>query len=174
MYNGIIFDVDQTLVDTSKLKTLRDCRNWGMVYEGIPTNVTYIQLSTSMISILRSTNLGIATHGKRQYFQKLMNSWKLGGVFLSGVSVCGREAAYKPSPDSLLRCANTMNIQPSKCIYVGDSPNDILAAKAAGMLSIGVSWFLSSTERLELLKKRPDCHFQYIESFQNFILRELK
>jgi beta-phosphoglucomutase-like phosphatase (HAD superfamily) len=46
----------------------------------------------------------------------------------------------KPYPDGLIQCSRELNILPSNCIYIGDSPSDGIAAQAAGMSSIGVSW----------------------------------
>jgi len=46
----------------------------------------------------------------------------------------------KPSPDGLLEICNNLNIPPSASIYIGDSPTDGQAAKAAKMKSIGVTW----------------------------------
>lgn len=44
----------------------------------------------------------------------------------------------KPSPLPLLHAAKLIDTPPSSCIYVGDASRDIIAAKAAGMLSIAV------------------------------------
>lgn len=46
----------------------------------------------------------------------------------------------KPDPLPLLHVCETLNLTPDQCLMVGDSKNDILAAKAAGMQSIGVSY----------------------------------
>lgn len=48
--------------------------------------------------------------------------------------------AAKPSGDGLLQLCNTLQIDPSCCIYVGDSPSDGQAAANAGMPSVGVTW----------------------------------
>lgn len=45
--------------------------------------------------------------------------------------------APKPSPDGLLTCAKDLEEHPSSIIYVGDSPSDGIAARLAGMKSIG-------------------------------------
>ena len=39
----------------------------------------------------------------------------------------------KPNPDPFLLAASMIGAKPSDCIVIGDSPNDILTAKAAGM-----------------------------------------
>lgn len=46
----------------------------------------------------------------------------------------------KPDPTGLLRIFAELNADPAKSAYVGDSPGDILVAKNAGCLAIGVDW----------------------------------
>lgn len=46
----------------------------------------------------------------------------------------------KPSPLGLLSICKELNLQPSECIYIGDSPSDGHAATACSMYSIGVTW----------------------------------
>ena len=46
----------------------------------------------------------------------------------------------KPDPMPLLYVANKFNIDINKCVMVGDSKNDIIAANKANMQSIGVSY----------------------------------
>lgn len=48
--------------------------------------------------------------------------------------------AAKPAPDGLLQLCSLLDIPPTACVYVGDSPSDGKAAVAAGMHSIGVTW----------------------------------
>lgn len=48
--------------------------------------------------------------------------------------------APKPEPDGLYKVCDELGVKPSDSIYVGDSPSDALAADAAGMPSIGVTW----------------------------------
>jgi HAD superfamily hydrolase (TIGR01509 family) len=43
----------------------------------------------------------------------------------------------KPAPDLLLHAASRMNVKPSDCVVIEDSPAGISAATAAGMKSIG-------------------------------------
>ncbi len=47
---------------------------------------------------------------------------------------------HKPHPEPLLLAAERMGADPAETAYVGDSPFDIRAAKAAGMHAIGVTW----------------------------------
>jgi 2-phosphoglycolate phosphatase len=55
----------------------------------------------------------------------------------------------KPAPDPVLRAAESLGVEPTECVVVGDTENDVRAAKAAGARSIGVTWGYGSRDRLE-------------------------
>jgi len=62
---------------------------------------------------------------------------------------------HKPDPEPLLLAATRMNARPAETAYVGDSPFDIRAAKAADMYAIAVTWGrIHDRERLE--REEPD------------------
>jgi pyrophosphatase PpaX len=62
---------------------------------------------------------------------------------------------HKPDPEPLLLAAERMNARPDETAYVGDSPFDIRAARAAGMHAIAVTWGrIHDRERLE--REEPD------------------
>ena len=46
----------------------------------------------------------------------------------------------KPSPLGLLSLCERLRLDPATCVYVGDSPSDGVAAKGAGMMSVGCTW----------------------------------
>ena len=55
------------------------------------------------------------------------------------VVVCTDELPHgKPAPDVYLEAARRLNITPQQCVCIEDSPNGILAGKAAGMKVIAV------------------------------------
>ncbi len=47
---------------------------------------------------------------------------------------------HKPDPEPLLLAATRLGVPARDCAYVGDSPFDMLAARAAGMRAVGVTW----------------------------------
>lgn len=62
---------------------------------------------------------------------------------------------HKPDPDPLLEALARMGAQPQDAAYVGDSPFDIRAGKAAGTLAVAVGWGgIHPDERL--LHEQPD------------------
>jgi len=60
----------------------------------------------------------------------------------------------KPNPEGILQIARTMETKTTDCVYVGDSPADIAAGRAAGTKTVGVLTGLSSREQLR--KEKPD------------------
>jgi len=62
---------------------------------------------------------------------------------------------HKPDPDPVLAAIERLDGEPSGAAYVGDSPFDIQAAKAAGAFAVAVGWGgIHSDERL--LAEEPD------------------
>ena len=62
---------------------------------------------------------------------------------------------HKPDPDPVLAAVERLGAEPSQAAYVGDSPFDIQAAKAAGAFAVAVGWGgIHSDERL--LAEEPD------------------
>ena len=47
---------------------------------------------------------------------------------------------HKPDPDPLLLGAERLGVPAAGALYVGDAPNDVLAARAAGMVDVWAAW----------------------------------
>jgi HAD superfamily hydrolase (TIGR01549 family) len=73
----------------------------------------------------------------------------------------------KPSPEALLKCAKSMDLDVSDCIIVGDSVSDIRAGKAAGAKTAAVLSGIFSFQ--ELVKEKPNLIMQNINSLPYFI-----
>jgi HAD superfamily hydrolase (TIGR01509 family) len=53
----------------------------------------------------------------------------------------------KPAPDGILMACRRLGQPPADVAYVGDSPTDLLAARAAGTVAVAASWgYLYSAE----------------------------
>ena len=55
----------------------------------------------------------------------------------------------KPAPDGALLIAETLGVQPSECLYIGDTDVDMKTGSAAGMDTVGVLWGFRDREELE-------------------------
>jgi pyrophosphatase PpaX len=53
---------------------------------------------------------------------------------------------HKPHPEPCLRAAALLEVQPDRCLMVGDSPWDILAGQRAGMKTALAQWGLHDPE----------------------------
>jgi pyrophosphatase PpaX len=83
--------------------------------------------------------LGIVTAKRRATVDLAFNVLPLRHLF--DIVVGGDETVrHKPDPEPLLLAAERLNAEPGECAYVGDSPFDIRAAKAADMHAIAVTW----------------------------------
>jgi pyrophosphatase PpaX len=83
--------------------------------------------------------LGVVSAKRHSTVELAFSATGVGRFF--EVVVGGDETArQKPAPDPLLLALERLGAEPSEAVYVGDSPFDISAAKAAGLYAIGVTW----------------------------------
>jgi len=77
---------------------------------------------------------------------------------------------HKPHPEPLLKGLELMgDIPKDQAVYVGDSPFDVQAAKAAGLTSVAVSWGAFSEDTLR--EAEPDYLVPDIDSVVNVLLK---
>jgi HAD superfamily hydrolase (TIGR01549 family) len=93
-----------------------------------------------MLAALRSAGypLGIVTGKRRGPWEVTERDLALGPF---AVVVTGDEvAAYKPDPQGLLAAAKAMDVEPARCVYVGDALGDLHAGRNAGMRVAAALW----------------------------------
>jgi len=69
---------------------------------------------------------------------------------------------HKPAPDPILAALDRLDARPEDAAYVGDSPFDIRAAKAAGVHAVAVAWGGIHAEDV-LLSEEPDAFVRHAE-----------
>lgn len=74
----------------------------------------------------------------------------------------------KPDPAGAFEIADIMQIQPSECIYVGDTSVDMQTGKSAGMFTIGVLW--GFREKEELLQNNADMIVSSPEEIVEYVI----
>ena len=103
-----------------------------------------LQLCVGMDDVLvrlkdEGRQLGIVSAKRRITVEMAFAATAVGHLF--DVVVGGDEAPnQKPAPDTLLVALERLGADAADAVYVGDSPVDMAAAKAAGMYAIGVTW----------------------------------
>ena len=93
--------------------------------------------------------LAICTNKSMELTHLLLKQLKIFDFFTA--VTCGDSFAYKkPDPRHLITTCKLMKADPKQAVMVGDSINDIEAAKKANMLSVGVSFGYTLTPIDEL------------------------
>ncbi len=114
------------------------------------------------LAALRSAgrHLGIVTSKSRDTTQMAFDAVGLRDAFAVVVTASDTDA-HKPAPEPVLLCLERLEALraaddgPSGApIYIGDSPVDILAGRAAGVATAAVAWGVFGREAL--LEVRPD------------------
>jgi HAD superfamily hydrolase (TIGR01509 family) len=94
--------------------------------------------AVALLRFLKENNViyGVATSGRRPEIDKSLAALGVGDDVV--VVDRGIVVRAKPAPDLFLACQQRLGVSPLECYVVGDAVWDILAARRAGMLSIGL------------------------------------
>ena len=96
---------------------------------------------------------GIVTSGTRSRIEPELLHHDVGRHFLH--VICGTDVREKkPHPAALQLCLDRIGVQASETAYVGDSPEDVEMARAAGVKSIAIRGSFPNTDAL--IASRPD------------------
>ena len=110
----------------------------GEIYKALMPDRTALPGALELLHHLRDAAIkhGIATSGKRQDAQPSLDALDLP----SDMVVVDRTEVEraKPEPDLFLACQEKLGVTPAECYVVGDAVWDLLAARRAGMLAIGL------------------------------------
>jgi phosphoglycolate phosphatase-like HAD superfamily hydrolase len=158
----LIFDFDQTLVDYQCIERLRRLRQWAIVYQKIPTIFAYEGID-KVLSIAKEKDIkiSIVSSSPSSYVQRVVKN--LGWSF--DAMICYHDTIlHKPQPEPFIEAAK-------ECWTVGDHPNDIIAARRAGMFTIGAEW--GSIDCDALRRENPDILCNTVSSFYEAIYEKL-
>jgi HAD superfamily hydrolase (TIGR01509 family) len=84
----------------------------------------------------RGIAYGIATSGRRPEIDRSLEALQVGSDVV--VVQRGDVARAKPEPDLFLACLQRLGYAPAECYVIGDAVWDQLAARRAGILSVGL------------------------------------
>lgn len=100
--------------------------------------------------------LGVVSAKRRPTVERVFDGAGIGTYF---DVIVGSDATerHKPHPDPLLLALKELDARPQDAAYVGDSPFDMAAAKAAGVLAVAVAWGgIHRVEDADMLVESPE------------------
>jgi phosphoglycolate phosphatase len=96
---------------------------------------------------------GVVTSGDRSRVSRELAALEVEAYFKT-VVYGGDTPTRKPHPEALLLALGRMAVAPERAAYVGDSPEDVEMARAAGVRAVGVPGGFPNREALAA--SRPD------------------
>lgn len=148
---GIIFDLDQTIVNSSIAEPHRKSRNWSNVYSLIPQFQLYngFDLVFKRIKELMLPCC-IVTSSPRVYTEKVVNHFRIPCNYIVDYFATSRR---KPYPDPMYKALELLYLKPHEVISFGDRAMDIQSSNSANIKSIACTW--GSNEKNELINANP-------------------
>ncbi|MCD1259372.1 HAD-IA family hydrolase [Paenibacillus athensensis] len=103
----------------------------------------------ALLRLLRANQyqMAVVTGKDRSRTVEILQKLKMDDYFLSVVAADDVERP-KPEPDALIAAMRHIQAVPEQTIMVGDAPNDLIAAKRAGVRSCAVSWGVTPARQL--------------------------
>jgi len=143
-------------------------RVWRAYYSKHP-----LKLMSATRKVLAQLNkrhtLGLVSSGDRKRVSRQLRHFRLTRVFRTRV-LGGDTEEKKPHPAPLLKALKEMKAEARQCVYVGDTPEDVEMARAAGVRAIAVLGPFPTEKRLRAV--RPEILLNRLEELPG-VLREL-
>jgi phosphoglycolate phosphatase len=101
------------------------------VFDGVEDVIEHIQR--------RQMPWGVVTNKMARFTDPLTQAMPL---FASAAAIVSGDTTphAKPHPAPLFEAANRLSVPPEACLYVGDDERDIVAGRAAGMVTVAASY----------------------------------
>ena len=159
---GFIFDLDQTLFDTSSIEMDRKAKDWDSACKKAKFLHPYDGI-IELIDRLRSLGIKICivTSSPREYASILA---KKIGISTEMVISYNDTTQHKPAVEPYFRAKQRLGIFEQCIVVVGDSNNDIIPGAELGMTTVMAGWGQSGDDNnanfffkspMELLKHLP-------------------
>jgi HAD superfamily hydrolase (TIGR01549 family) len=140
----ILFDLDQTLLDTAMLRPMASVHDWAGVRASIDKATEYIDSNgmrshelPTLLSNRNDVTCGIVTNSPRWYAEYLIEKFRI----KISVVVTSTDCVHpKPSPEPIVRAMNIAKFVRENTVFVGDSTDDLNASIDADVRFVGAVW----------------------------------
>lgn len=136
----ILFDLDQTLVNSNTVQSYRDQRQWRSVMALIHRITVYPGITEMLNSLQHSGHrIAVVTSSPRLYCDRLLYHLSL-ATYIEA-TVCYHDTRnHKPHPEPVLFAMERLGADPAQSVMIGDEDRDISAGRAAGTITVLASW----------------------------------
>jgi HAD superfamily hydrolase (TIGR01549 family) len=119
-----------------------------------------------LAQLARRHRLGLVTSGDRNRVTRQLREYRLTQIFHA--RVCGGDTVNKkPHPEPLLKALSKMKVDALECVYVGDTPEDLQMARAAGVCAIAVLGPFPTEKKLRA--EKPDFLLEKLEQLPELL-----
>ena len=117
---------EEFFTNYERCMTQRTC-----IFDGVP------ELIAALVE--RGLAWGVVTNKSMRFAKPLTQGM---GLFATARAVVGGDTTphAKPHPAPLLEAARLLDVDPARCIYVGDDERDVAAGAAAGMATVAATY----------------------------------
>ena len=168
MIDTVIFNLNQTLLDSRISELKRDSCNWSAVYSLIPAFAPYPGIDELLRALVdRGVKLGIVSSCPRPYIEETLRHFGWNRLFRA--STCFHDTRRRsPYPDPILDCLKRLKSTPASTVFAGDRARDIFSSASARVYSIGCVW--GSSEPHEMVAANPSRTAQRVRDLQEILL----
>ena len=167
----IITDMTENLPDAVQRRAVSDyyecyrtqVPSRGLAFPGIPELLRKIRGS--------GRRLALFTGVEKNMMEYTLTPFKLSEFFEIRVTADDIKKS-KPDPEGINLALTRINASPKESMYVGDSPADIVAGKAAGVLTGAALW--SPENRGDPTTEHPDHEFRSVQQLSDFLFPKKK
>lgn len=164
----IVFDFDQTLVDTAPVEHLRARKDW----KGVMARAGQLEVYSGITELLgdlhaRGHVLAIVTKSPDMVPKAFIRQHRWPIDIVVGYH---HVKFRKPNPEGLLLAMSKAGATPDRTYHVGDQVQDTEASRGAKVVAVGVTWGLDSDA--ELRASRPDVVFDTVAELAAFFLEK--
>ena len=162
---GVIFDLDQILIDGRLAEAARQARKWGEVYKSIPRLTPYPGIAELLRWLSsRGIGVGIVTSRPARYCELVVQRW---GWSVNARVCFGDTPSRKPSPEPIVLCLKRLGVTAADAVLVGADVHDIRAAKSAAVFSVAAQW--GTQEKDKVLEACPDAECATVSDLKELL-----
>ncbi|MCK1452185.1 HAD-IA family hydrolase [Bradyrhizobium sp. 35] len=161
----VIFDFDQTLVDSSPVEHLRAARNWKAVMAQASKLTVYDGVHELLKELHESgETLAIVTKSPDMVAKAFIGEHRWPIDIVLGYH---QVRARKPDPEGLVLAMKKAGADPKGTYHVGDQPEDTQASRSAGVVALGSAWGLADASALKA--SAPDEMFTSVAGLRAYL-----